>query len=138
MHGVAPLKAAIADARKSDLAPVNAAVLRRVCLLSERYGFHLKLVVPPMPVELERALTADGVLAQVEAHIRGILAEPCRIDDVFDFNRIRTYTTSSFHIDMIHLFGDGWEQRYASDLRGYLRALADRSSSLQPGPTSPR
>ena len=137
-NGVGTLKTAIADARKSELAPVNAAVLRRVCQLSERYHFHLKLVVPPMPAELEKALTADGVLAQLEAHIRGILAEPCRIDEVFDFNRIRTYTMSSFHIDMIHLFGDGWEQRYASDLRGYLRGLADRSSSLQPTPPSPQ
>jgi hypothetical protein len=36
---------------------------------------------------------------------------------------------TSFHRDLIHLFGDGWEQRYASDLRGYLTGLADRSTA---------
>jgi hypothetical protein len=29
----------------------------------------------------------------------------------------------SFHNDMLHHFGDGWEQRYTSDIREYLSGL---------------
>ena len=29
---------------------------------------------------------------------------------------------------MTHLFGDGWEQRYASDLRTYLNGLREANS----------
>ena len=49
----------------------------------------------------------------------------CHIDEITDFNRIRTYTAASFHRDMTHLYGEGWEQRYAGDLRKYLSELPD-------------
>lgn len=114
-----------AELAKMDLtpAPLNAESLRQICRLSEQYGFHVNVVWPPMPSKLESALVETGALTQLEDQIRNILGDRCRLDTVFDFNRLRTYSSSSFHRDMIHLFGMGWEQRYASDLREYLSAL---------------
>lgn len=121
----------VAEGLKTVDTPVNAEVLHRVCALAERYGFRVKLVWPPMAVELESALAAGGALAQLQEKMRAIMAGQCEVEEIFDFNRVRTYTISSFHLDMIHLFGDGWEQRYASDLRHYLSGLVDRSSSTE-------
>jgi len=115
------------ELNKLDLtpAPVNAESLRQVCRLSEQYGFRVNFVWPPMANELESALIETGILSQLEEQIRSILGDHCRLETVFDFNRIRRYSSSSFHLDMIHLYGAGWEQRYASDLREYLNALPE-------------
>ena len=122
---------AVAEGRKTIDAPINAEVLRRLCSLGQRYDFRIKLVWPPMAIELESALAESGALLQLQQRMHAIMGDRCQIDDVFDFNKVRTYTISSFHLDMIHLFGDGWEQRYASDLRRYLGGLIDRSSSTE-------
>jgi len=115
----------ISEGLKTVPAPINAAVLRQLCLLSEHHGFHVEVVWPPKAAEIEGAMVASGALKELEGHIRAIMAEHCRVDTIFNFNRIRTYQASNFHRDMVHLFGDGWEQRYASDLRKYLSALSD-------------
>jgi hypothetical protein len=121
----------VTEGLKTVDTPVNAEVLHRVCRLAEHYGFRVKLVWPPMAAELERALAGSGALAQLQQKMHATMAGHCQVEEVFDFNRVRTYTISSFHLDLIHLFGDGWEQRYASDLRRYLSELVDRSSSTE-------
>jgi hypothetical protein len=128
------LNAAIAEGLNTILPPVNAEALRQVCDLSQRHGFRIKLVWPPMAAELERAFVASGALPQLEGHIRAIAANHCQVDqigEIFDFNKARTYGSSSFHRDMVHLFGDGWERSYASDLRKYLTALPDRDLTIE-------
>jgi len=106
-------------------APINTAALRQLCLLSEQQGFRVNLVWPPLVAEIEAAMVASGALAQLEENIRSIVADHCHVDEIFDFNRIRTYTVANFHRDMVHLFGEGWEQRYVSDLRKYLNDLPE-------------
>jgi hypothetical protein len=123
--GTATLDRAISEGLKTNPAPINAASLREVCRLSEQYGFRINLVWPPMATEIERAIVARGALGELEAQIRMVLGNHCQVDAIYDFNKIRTYESSNFHRDMVHLFGDGWEQRYASDLRRYLEALPD-------------
>jgi hypothetical protein len=125
------LNTAIAEGLKTELAPINAEAMRQVCDLSQRYGFRINLAWPPMATELEHAFVASGALAQLEERIRSITANHCQIGAIFDFNRVRTYTSADFHRDMVHLFGDGWERRYASDLRKYLTALPDRSPTIE-------
>jgi hypothetical protein len=132
------LKAAISEGLQVEPTSLNAEVLRRLCELSIRYGFHLKIVFPPVARELEDSFAASGALTQLRARILEDLAT-CHVHEIFDFNKLRTYTSASFHVDMIHLYGDGWEQRYASDLRDYLRKLAERpllnnSPSARNGP----
>jgi len=127
----AALDNAISEGLNSIPAPINAASLREVCRLSQQYGFRINLVWPPMAIEIERAMVASGALGELEAQIRMSLAGPCQIGAIYDFNKIRAYESSDFHRDMVHLFGDGWNQRYASDLRRYLRELADRSSPFE-------
>ena len=84
-----------------------------------------------MPAELASMLVGRGALTQLKQELNTIMSTGCQVDEIFDFNRVRTYPATSFHLDFIHLFGDGWEQRYASDLRRYLDELADRSSSSE-------
>jgi hypothetical protein len=114
---------AISEASQTIPATMNAAALRRICALSEQYGFRIKLAWPPMAEEIASALRASGALSRLRLQIGLALGPGCPVDDIFDFNKVRTYTTSSFFPDLIHLFGDGWEQRYASDLRRYLNEL---------------
>jgi hypothetical protein len=123
---VAPevMDVAISERLNTVPAPINSAALSELCRLSEQHGFAINFVWPPMAPEIERAMAARGTLEQLEQHIRGIMKDNCRVDDgIFDFSSLRTYTALSFHRDIIHLFGEGWEQRYASDLRRYLSAL---------------
>jgi hypothetical protein len=47
----------------------------------------------------------------------------CHLGEFVDLNKRRTYPNSSFQHDLLHLYGDGWEQRYSSDLREYLGTL---------------
>jgi len=119
------LSEAISDGLRTVPAPINAAALRKLCLLSEQHGFRVKLAWPPLVAEIEGAMTASGALAELERNVFDIMADHCHVHDIFDFNSIRTYTVANFHRDMVHLFGEGWEQRYASDLRGYLSGLPD-------------
>jgi hypothetical protein len=133
----AAIAAAISEASRAAPAALNAAALRRICALSERYGFRIKLAWPPMALEVASALRASGALARLRLQIGLALGPGCPADEIFDFNAVRTYTTSSFHRDLIHLFGDGWEQRYASDLRHYLNELpalvSSREAASSPG-----
>ena len=119
----------MSDGLKTTDALAGAEVLRRVCHLADTYGFRVRLVWPPMAAQLDKALMESGALARLQEKMRSIMTGRCQAEKVFDFNKVRTYTASSFHLDMIHLFGDGWEQRYASDLRRYLSDLPDHSSS---------
>ena len=115
----------ISEGLQTVPAPINAAALRQLCLLSEQYGFRVNLVWPPKAAEIEDPMVASGALAELEERIRTIMADHCHVDTIFNFNKIRTYKVSNLHRDMVHLFGEGWEQRYASDLRKYLNALPD-------------
>ncbi|MBO0742461.1 MAG: hypothetical protein J2P51_13665, partial [Hyphomicrobiaceae bacterium] len=130
----AAIERALAEGLRSVEAPINAALLRRLCQLGQEHGFRIKLAWPPMPSELESTLVSLGALTQFQEELHTIMSTGCQVDTIFDFNRVRTYPATSFHLDLIHLFGDGWEQRYASDLRRYLNDLADRSSSSEASP----
>jgi hypothetical protein len=128
MQTAAALDTAASPAGETATAPINTEALRQLCQLSQRYEFRLALAWPPMATELASGPAASA-LVRLRKRIVATLRERCQVDDVFDFNSVRTYTMTSFHRDLIHLFGDGWEQRYASDLRGYLTGLADRSTA---------
>jgi hypothetical protein len=130
-QGPAEVGRAIAENPKYLSAPIDGEALRRLCGLAHQYRFGVRVVWPPMPSELEQALLEHGALTHLQPQMRAVMQDHCLLDDGFDFNRVRTYTASSFHNDMIHLFGDGWEQRYASDLRDFLTTLVDRSVSAR-------
>ncbi len=110
-----------------DVPPINEAALSGICDLSKQYGFELHVVWPPMPAELKSAMMASGALPGLERKLWSLRDKGCRLVSVFDFNEVRAYT--GFRLDMIHLLGDGWEQRFASDLRKYLSSLTVSSSS---------
>jgi hypothetical protein len=112
-----------ADERDLSLAPVNAAVLTELCTLSAEKGFAMHFAWPPMPSSVADALSSSAALLALEAQMRRLLQGRCKLGGFFDFNKRRTYLNSSFQHDRLHLFGDGWEQRYAGDLREYLGGL---------------
>jgi hypothetical protein len=116
-----------AGQRDLTMAAVNAKVLTSVCDLSRMYGFRVELAWSPIPVQLETILTSSGALSGLEDKIRSIMDGRCDYSAFTDFNKIRTYPNLSFHNDMLHLFGDGWEQRYTVDMREYLSGLPRRS-----------
>jgi hypothetical protein len=122
---------AISEASEPAPTAINAAALRGVCALSERYGFRIRLTWPPLAAEVASALRVRGTFANLRAQIGLALGPGCQVDDIFDFNGIRTYTASSFHRDLIHLFGEGWEERYASDFRRYLNELPAQGPSRE-------
>jgi len=138
----AAIATAISETSQSVLAPLNAAALRRMCALSEQYDFRIKLVWPPIAEEVASALRASAALSQLGLEIGRALGPSCPVDDIYDFGKLRTYTTSSFYPDLIHLFGEGWEQLYASDLRHYLAELprsapAHQAATLPTADTGP-
>jgi hypothetical protein len=115
--------------RDLTMARVNGEGLRRICELSKQEGFVINIVWPPIPDDLARAFHANGAFSQLETEIRSVMEGHCAFGGFTDFNKIRVYSSASFHHDSLHLFGDGWEQRYASDLRDYLSGLPDRVPS---------
>jgi hypothetical protein len=112
-----------ADERDLTMALVNAAALSKLCELSKANGFEIYFVWPPMPDNVDKVLDSSGALSGLESKIRSIMDGRCHLGDFVDLNKTRTYTRSSFQHDLLHLFGDGWEQRYSSDLREYLAGL---------------
>jgi hypothetical protein len=112
---------ALSGRRDLSMAPVNAEALSRLCGLSRSYGFRVELAWSPIPAQLEHILTSSGALQNLEGEIRSIMDDGhC---DFAGFIEMRSYPNLSFHNDMLHLFGDGWEQRYTSDIREYLSGL---------------
>jgi hypothetical protein len=133
---------AISETNQSVPAPLNAAALQRMCALSEQYGFRIKVVWPPMAEEVASALRASAVLSKLRLEIGRALGPGCPVNDIYDFSKLRNYTMSSFYPDLIHLFGEGWEQRYASDLRRYVSGLprsvpAHQAATLPVANTNP-
>jgi hypothetical protein len=112
-----------AGKRDLTIAAVNAKVLNSVCDLSRVYGFRIELAWSPIPEQLVTILTSSGAWAELEARIRSIMDGRCDYNGFTYFNKIRTYPNLSFQNDMLHLFGDGWEQRYAVDMRDFLSGL---------------
>jgi hypothetical protein len=124
----------LAGRRDLSIAPVNAETLSRLCGLSRTYGFRVELAWSPIPAQLEHILTSSGALQGLEAEIRSIMDDGrCDFAGFIDFNKTRSYPNLGFHNDMLHLFGDGWEQRYTSDIRDYLSGLLhpNRKNMLQ-------
>jgi hypothetical protein len=132
----AAIATAISEASEAIPNLMNAAALQRICALSEQYGFRIKLAWPPMAGEISSAVRSSGALSSLRSQIGLALGPSCPVDDIFDFNDVRTYTSANFYPDLIHLFGDGWEQRYASDLRRYLSGLP-RYAPARAAATSP-
>jgi hypothetical protein len=118
-----------AEDRDLRLAGVSAAALARLCELSRNRGFQIDFVWPPMPESEHKILDEGGALAALERDIRSIMEGRCRLGAFADFNERRTYRSSSFQHDLLHLFGDGWEQRYSSDLREYISGLLHKKTS---------
>src|SRR5262249_18819370 len=108
------LERADAFARERDLTmtALGAEVLNRVCDLSRMYGFRVNVAWSPIPAQLQTILTRSGALSDLEAEIQSIMEGRCDYSTFADFNKIRIYPNSSFHNDLVHLYGDGWEQRY--------------------------
>jgi hypothetical protein len=124
----------LAGRRDLSMAPVNAEALSRLCGLSRTYGFRVELAWSPIPAQLEHILTSSGALHGLETDIKSIMDEGhCEFAGFIDFNKMRSYPNLGFHNDMLHLFGDGWEQRYTSDIREYLGNLLhpNRASAVQ-------
>jgi hypothetical protein len=124
------------ESAERDLSLVNAseAVLSKLCELSRTKGFAIEFVWPPMPESIHTALRGSGALSALEAKIRSTMNGRCRLGQFVDLNDRRTYRSSSFHHDLLHLFGDGWEQLYASDLREYLGGLLERREASYASP----
>jgi len=114
---------AFADSRDLTIPASNAKSLSRLCDLSKKHGFRVHFVWPPIPAQLESLLASRGALPDLETRIRSIMEGGCDVDGFTDFNKIRPYPNLSFHNDLLHLFGDGWEQRYSADVREYLSGL---------------
>ena len=112
-----------AEALNLTMPAVNVAALSRLCDLSRANRFQIHFLWPPMPDGVHKALATTGALSGLERKIRSIMAERCDLGGFVDLNERRTYLSASFQHDRLHLFGDGWEQRYASDLREYLGGL---------------
>jgi hypothetical protein len=111
--------------RLATLSTMNAEALSRLCDLGKNYGFRIVIAWPPLPAQLEYMLTSDGALTELESRIGSVMAGRCDFDGFTDFNKIRTYPNRAFRRDLAHLFGEGWEQRYAVDLREYLSGRHD-------------
>jgi len=97
------------------------AVVTRLCGLSRTYGFRLAFVWPPVPPAVLGAWERNGEFGRLTAQLRGLLDGGCNAVGVFDINTVRRYT--NFDRDALHLRGDGWEERYAADLAGYIAGL---------------
>jgi hypothetical protein len=123
-ESTAGAKDVFAGQRDLTMAAVNEKVLTSVCDLSRLYGFRIELAWSPIPAQLEAVLTSSGALSELETKIRSIMDGHCDYSGFTDFNKIRTYPNLSFHNDMLHLFGDGWEQRYTADMREFLNGLS--------------
>ena len=61
------LRDAIAEGLKTIPAPINAAALRQICLLSGQYGFRIKIVLPPVAAEIEDPMIESGKLAELSS-----------------------------------------------------------------------
>jgi hypothetical protein len=116
------LEKTIATGFSPVVTPINAAALRQVCLMSVQRGFRVRLAWPPLVPELEKV--SSTAMTELEARVRDIMVD-CHIGEITHFNRLRTYMAASFMQDMTHLYGNGWEEQYASDVRKYLRELPD-------------
>jgi hypothetical protein len=126
---------AFAERLGLTMAPMHVEALNRLCDLSKKHGFRVDMAWPPMPAQLHGMLTSSGALAELEGRIRSIMEGRCDFRGFTDFNVIRAYPNRSFHNDLLHLFGDGWEQRYSADMRDYLGGLLRQRHAQAGGPS---
>jgi hypothetical protein len=108
-----------------DIRPEVAIMLKQMCELSTRYSFALRIGIPPTDEGVRSAWQASGAwrhfLDQLN-QIAGSQAADCRGGSVLVFGRNQVYPT--FDVSGYHIRGAAYEQRYASELAGALKKLA--------------
>jgi hypothetical protein len=107
--------------RGVHLRGLEADSLTRICELSRRYSFRIQVVWPPAPAPIATAFETQGIYRGLEDEIGATLARGGCKTEFFDMNAARSFV--NFHRDSMHLLGEGWEERAASDLRGFLGTL---------------
>jgi hypothetical protein len=101
-----------------DVRPEARAVLTEICNLSQRYGFELDLVWPPMESRVRSVLEANGSLQHVNEQLAQLFAESHTHVAIVDSSTTRTYPY--FDRELTHIRGSGWEQVYAAQLISYI------------------
>jgi hypothetical protein len=107
--------------RDAHLRRLEADSLARICELARRDSFQIQVVWPPAPAPVADAFETGGIYRRLEDEITATLAPGGCGTSFFDMNAARGFV--NFHRDSMHLLGEGWEERAASDLRGFLSAL---------------
>jgi hypothetical protein len=126
---------AITSRIKGDLGipmrSLEAASLMGICRLGLQYDFQIRVVWPPAPKFVANGLQSGGVYRNLEKEITQVLQQNGCNTTYSNMNTVRDYV--NFHRDAMHLLGEGWEERAASDFRDYLMTLPDRDvGSVKP------
>ncbi len=105
------------------LRSLEAASLSQICRLGTQYNFQIRVIWPPTPKAVADGLASGGVYRTLQADIDKALEQNRCKTSYFDLNSARNYV--NFRRDAMHLLGEGWEQRAASDMRKYFVALPE-------------
>jgi hypothetical protein len=94
--------------------------INKICQLSAQYGFSVEFLWSPSHVSAVSAWKESGRFAALEQEIRDA-AQSCVNISFYNSNDVIAYP--SFDHEGTHLRGEGWKQRFTSDLRNHLMAL---------------
>jgi hypothetical protein len=97
----------------------------KMCQLSAKYGFSIQFVWPPSHFSVEMVWKATGRLDALTQQIRDA-AQSCTDISFYNTNDDAAY--SSFDHLGGHIRGEGWNQKFTSDLRNHLAALIKASN----------
>jgi hypothetical protein len=118
------IDARIAGDRSVPIRDLEKASLGGICDLARRHDIKMEVVWPPAPKAVAEALATDGVYSRLDSQIADIFRQGGCHADFFNLNSVREY--ANFHLDAMHVLGEGWEERVASDYRAYLSQLPPR------------
>jgi len=110
----------------SHVRSLESASLGQICRLGVQYGFQIRVIWPPVPKAVADGFSSEGVYRNLEKDIDGVLEQNGCKASYFNLNSVRVY--GNFHRDGMHLLGEGWEERAASDFKNYFMSLPDRNS----------
>jgi hypothetical protein len=111
----------------TTLKSAPAAALRRMCELSNRYGFKIDIVWPPSPKAVVDHWNETGAIGKLESEIHRALGPGCEDVPFTNLNAVHVYTVFD-HVGF-HLRGDGWEQFFADQLKRHIAGLTTATTA---------
>jgi hypothetical protein len=96
--------------------------LSQICDLTMKHSIEIKVVWPPAPINVAEEFRRSNIYLHLQQQIAEAFKSRGCYTTFLDMNSLHEY--GNFRLDAMHVRGEGWEERVASDYHDFLAQLS--------------